>query len=126
MQRRRSFVESGAFVIASSLILLNNLGARSRICSADRWRVIIIANIRTQHAREGNRASARERSAWSSAAAWFAESINPLMTRTARCAFGPIIAWLLFNNTLRILYSTYVIRIGGPGNFSGENESAFK
>jgi len=43
------------------------------------------------------------------------KSINDMHRR----AFGPIIAWLLFNNTLRILYSTYVIRIGDPGNFSG-------
>lgn len=55
------------------------------------------------------------------------ESINPLMTR-ADARSDAIIGRLLFNNTLCILYSTYVIRISGPGNFSGtgENESAFK
>lgn len=43
------------------------------------------------------------------------ETINDTHWRLFEC----IIGWQLFGNTLRILYSTYVIRITERGNFNG-------
>jgi len=72
MQRRRSFVESGAFVIASSLILLNNPAVRVARGS--------MAGHHRGYARTKEIARARARA--HGPPPWLAESVNPLMTRT--------------------------------------------